>query len=61
MKILVAVKRVIDHAIRIRVKPGQPFVYYIGSAWDQGLDFKNREAWEAYVTREKLSFKAATP
>lgn len=45
-----------NHLIRIRVKPGVPFVYYIGSTWDQGLDFRTREAWEAYVTAEKLSF-----
>ncbi|MDC7684618.1 glycoside hydrolase family 88 protein [Asticcacaulis sp. BYS171W] len=46
-----------NNLILIRVTPGKPFVYYIGSAWDQGLDFHSREEWEAYVKAEKLSFK----
>ncbi len=47
-----------NHLIRIRVKPGKPFVYYIGSTWDRGLDFNSRTAWEAYVRGEKLDFTA---
>ena len=45
-----------NYLIRVRVSPGKPFVYYIGSAWDQGLDFKSREACETYVTAERLNF-----
>ncbi|MDR7333817.1 glycoside hydrolase family 88 protein [Roseateles asaccharophilus] len=45
-----------NHLIRVRVTPGRPFVYYIGSAWEQGLDFKTREAWEAHVAAQRLDF-----
>ncbi|ESQ87377.1 hypothetical protein ABAC460_20350 [Asticcacaulis sp. AC460] len=45
-----------NNLILIRVKPGKPFVYYIGSAWDRGLDFSSREAWEAYFKAENLDF-----
>jgi len=45
-----------NNLILIRVKPGKPFVYYIGSAWDRGLDFHSREEWEAYVRAQKLDF-----
>ncbi|MFG6431372.1 glycoside hydrolase family 88 protein [Roseateles sp. LYH14W] len=47
-----------NHLIRIRVKPGVPFVYYIASVWDQGPDFRTREAWEAHITQHKLDFNA---
>lgn len=45
-----------NHLILIRVKPGTPFVYYIGSTWDRGLDFNSRKDWEQYITNEKLDF-----
>lgn len=45
-----------NHLIRIRVTPGKPFVYYIGSVWEQGLDFNDRAAWEAHVAAERLDF-----
>ncbi|VXB39853.1 glycoside hydrolase family 88 protein [Brevundimonas sp. G8] len=38
-----------NYLILLRVTPGQPFTYYMGSAWDGGLDFKTREAWESFV------------
>lgn len=48
-----------NNLILIRVKPGKPFVYYIGSGWDRGLDFKNTDEWEAYVTSQTLDFPPA--
>jgi rhamnogalacturonyl hydrolase YesR len=38
-----------NYLILIRVTPGRPFTYYMGSAWDRGLDFDRRQAWEAFV------------
>lgn len=46
-----------NYLILLRVTPGQPFVYYMGSAWDGGLDFKSREAWDAFVRTQTFSFK----
>lgn len=46
-----------NHLIRVRVQPGKPFVYYIASTWDRGLDFQSREAWEAHVSTTPLDFK----
>ncbi|WP_458233091.1 DUF4861 family protein [Roseateles sp. P5_E8] len=45
-----------NHLIRIRVTPGKPFVYYIGTVWEQGLDFTDRAAWEAHASAERLDF-----
>lgn len=38
-----------NYLILVRVTPGRPFTYYMGSAWDRGLDFNSRPAWEAFV------------
>ncbi|MCA1937024.1 MAG: glycoside hydrolase family 88 protein [Asticcacaulis sp.] len=46
-----------NYLILVRVTPGQPFTYYMGSAWDGGLDFKSREAWDAFVKTQTFSFK----
>lgn len=46
-----------NYLILVRVTPGQPFTYYMGSAWDGGLDFKSREAWDAFVRTQTFSFK----
>lgn len=46
-----------NYLILVRVTPGTPFVYYMGSAWDGGLDFKSREAWDAFVRTQTFSFK----
>ena len=45
-----------NYLILVRVTPGRPFTYYMGSAWDGGLDFKTREAWEAHVASTALAF-----
>ncbi|HYC98699.1 glycoside hydrolase family 88 protein [Brevundimonas sp.] len=45
-----------NYLILIRVTPGQPFTYYMGSAWDGGLDFNSREAWESFVVARTPGF-----
>jgi rhamnogalacturonyl hydrolase YesR len=48
-----------NYMILLRVTPGQPFVYYTGSAWDHGLDFSSREAWETFVATQTPDFAPA--
>lgn len=45
-----------NRLVLVQAQPGEPFVYYMGAAWDQGLDFKTREAWEGYVRNQSVSF-----
>ena len=45
-----------NYLILLRVMPDQPFVYYMGSAWDRGLDFPSAEAWEAWVSAQRPDF-----
>ncbi|WP_395945016.1 glycoside hydrolase family 88 protein [Brevundimonas sp.] len=45
-----------NYLILVRVTPGEPFTYYMGSAWDRGLDFQTREAWEAFVRESRFRF-----
>lgn len=48
-----------NHLVLLRVEPGQPFVYYSGSAWERGQGgFTKREQWDAYVAGEPLDFTA---
>jgi hypothetical protein len=42
--------------VLVKVEPGKPFVYYTGAAWDKGLDFHDRAAWETYVRDQKPDF-----
>lgn len=46
-----------NHLILLTVTPGQPFVYYSGSAWDKGEGgFATRAAWDAYAASQPLDF-----
>lgn len=45
-----------DYVIILREKPGVPFVYYSGAAWDHGLDFHDHDAWTAYVRAQHPDF-----
>lgn len=45
-----------NYLILVRVLPGRPFTYYMGSAWDGGLDFNTREAWEDFVRSRTFTF-----
>lgn len=46
-----------NYLILVRVTPGQPFTYYMGSAWDRGLDFATRSAWEDFVANQSFDFR----
>ena len=46
-----------NYLILVRVTPGQPFTYYMGSAWDRGLDFATRSAWEDFVANQRFEFR----
>jgi len=59
-KPLVEVRQDADnHLVLVGVEPGKPFVYYMGAAWDKGLDFHDREGWEAYVKAQTPDFDPA--
>ena len=45
-----------DWLVLVKVTPGKPFVYYMGAAWDKGLDFHSRADWETYVFAQKPDF-----
>ncbi len=45
-----------NHLVLVRVVPGKPFVYYMGAAWDRGLDFHSQSDWQAYVDGQVPSF-----
>jgi len=45
-----------NYLVLIKVEPGKPFVYYMGAAWDKGLDFHDRAGWEAYVREQQPDF-----
>jgi hypothetical protein len=45
-----------NYLIILRERPGVPFVYYSGAAWDRGPDFRDRDAWLAYVRAQHPDF-----
>lgn len=45
-----------NYLVLVKVDPGQPFVYYSGSAWSRGLDIHSRAEWQQYVTAQKPNF-----
>lgn len=46
-----------NHLVLLRVQPGQPFVYYSGSAWSKGEGgIHSRADWSRYVSSAKLDF-----
>jgi hypothetical protein len=56
-KALVEVRQDADnYLVLVKVEPGKPFVYYMGAAWDKGLDFQTRASWEAYVRGQQPDF-----
>ncbi|WP_336980118.1 glycoside hydrolase family 88 protein [Brevundimonas nasdae] len=46
-----------NYLILVRVTPGQSFTYYMGSAWDRGLNFATRSAWEDFVANQSFDFR----
>lgn len=45
--------------VLIRVQPGKSFVYYMGAAWDKGLDFHGKAEWTAYAMGQTPNFDPA--
>ncbi|WP_239805730.1 DUF4861 family protein [Croceicoccus hydrothermalis] len=46
-----------NHLVILRVRPGEPFVYYAGSAWSMDAGgFDTQEKWNAYAAGEMLDF-----
>lgn len=45
-----------NYLVLVKVEPGKPFVYYMGAAWDKGLDFHDRSSWETYVREQQPDF-----
>jgi hypothetical protein len=43
----------LNDLVLVKVTPGKPFVYYAGACWSNGLDFKARADWEAYLMKFK--------
>lgn len=51
-----------NHLVLLRVMPGQPFVYYSGSAWDRGQGaFKDQAAWDRHAAAERTDFTPPAP
>jgi hypothetical protein len=46
-----------NYLILVRVRPGQPFVYYSGAAWDRGGDFATPGDWNSYVDAQRPDFR----
>lgn len=45
-----------NYLVLIKVEAGEPFVYYMGAAWDKGLDFHTAAQWDAYVMAQAPDF-----
>ncbi len=45
-----------NYLVLVKVEPGKPFVYYMGAAWDKGLDIHSQAEWDAYVAAQKPDF-----
>ncbi|MDR7229707.1 hypothetical protein J2X45_000770 [Caulobacter sp. BE264] len=59
-KAVVEVRQDFDnYLVLIKVEPGKPFVYYMGAAWDKGLDFHSAAEWDAYVAAQTPDFDPA--
>jgi rhamnogalacturonyl hydrolase YesR len=45
-----------NYLMLVKVEPGKPFTYYMGSAWDRGGDVPDRAAWDQLVARQAFVF-----
>lgn len=45
-----------NYLILVTVQPGTPFNYYVGAAWDGGLDFRGLNVWRAHVGSQDFRF-----
>lgn len=46
-----------NYLVLLRATPGRPFVYYMGAAWDRGLDVHSEQDWLATVRSAKTDFR----
>lgn len=46
-----------NYVIIMRVRPGQPFVYYGGAVWDRGGEFAAQGGWNSYVDAQRPDFR----
>ena len=54
---VVGVRRDFDnHLILLRVSPGQPFVYYVGTGWTHGRVAFDKDVWQRLVNEQSPSF-----
>ncbi|MGF7151185.1 rhamnogalacturonyl hydrolase YesR [Sphingomonas zeicaulis] len=45
-----------NYLVLLRIDPGKPFTYYMGTAWNRGGDVPDRTAWEKLVAAETFAF-----
>jgi hypothetical protein len=46
-----------NYLFLLKTTPGKPFVYYSGSAWNNGMgDIRTREQWDHYAAAAPVSF-----
>lgn len=50
-----------NYLILVTVQPGQPFTYYVGGAWDGGLDFATQSDWLDHVSGLQFDFETSGP
>ncbi|WP_081996108.1 glycoside hydrolase family 88 protein [Croceibacterium mercuriale] len=48
-----------NYLVIVRVQPGQPFVYYLGSAWSKGHQVHDAAGWTQMVMAEPADISAA--
>jgi hypothetical protein len=46
-----------NHLVLLKVQPGRPFVYHIGSVWERAGQIRTAEEWRAAVAAERPSFR----
>lgn len=48
----------LNYLVLIKVKTGNPFIYYAGACWSKGLDFKTFDDWKNELTRTSYPSRA---
>ena len=45
-----------NYLVILRERPGVPFVYYSGAAWDRRPEFAHHKDWVTYVQSQRPDF-----
>lgn len=45
-----------NYLVLLTIKPGAPFVYYMGATWDRSADFHSEAEWQSYVNGQSPDF-----